>query len=68
MGRPKMLFSLIRRVFFSNDGQTTLTGVIAQKIFLLYNITNLVVDWIRVPVFVTMGYSGFFWIKFALFS
>lgn len=67
MGRHKMLFTLIRRVF-SNNGQTTLTGVIAQKIFLLYNITTLVVDWIRVPVFVTMGYSGLFWIKVALFS
>lgn len=67
MGRHKMLFTLIRRVF-SNNGQSTLTGVIAQKAFLLYNITTLVVDWIRVPVFVTMGYSGQFWIKVALFS
>ncbi|KAK0387065.1 hypothetical protein NLU13_5378 [Sarocladium strictum] len=67
MGRHKMLFTLLRRVF-SNNGQTTLTGVIAQKAFLLYNITTLVVDWIRVPVFVTMGYSAQFWIKVALFS
>lgn len=67
MGRHKMFFTLIRRVF-SNNGQSTLTGVIAQKAFLLYNITTLVVDWIRVPVFVTMGYSGLFWIKAALFS
>jgi hypothetical protein len=67
MGRHKMLFTLIRRLF-SNNGQTTLTGVIAQKIFLLYNITTLVVDWVRVPVFVTMGYSSLFWIKVALFS
>lgn len=67
MGRHKMLFTLLRRVF-SNNGQTTLTGIIAQKVFLLYNILTLVVDWIRVPVFVTMGYSGLFWTKAALFT
>ncbi|KAJ3545794.1 hypothetical protein NM208_g2326 [Fusarium decemcellulare] len=62
-----MLFTLLQRLFAIN-GQKTLTGFLAQKIIMLYNIATVIVDWIRIPVFVTMGCSGLFWMKAGLFT
>lgn len=45
-----------------------MTGFLAQKAIVLYNIATIFVDWIRIPVFVTMGYSGLFWFKAALMT
>lgn len=67
MGRHKMLVTFLRR-FFALNGQDTMTGFLAQKAIMLYNIATIFVDWIRIPVFVTMGYSGLFWFKAALMT
>ena len=67
MGRHKMLVTFLRRLFALN-GQDTMTGFLAQKVVMLYNIATIFVDWIRIPVFVTMGYSGLFWFKAGLMT
>lgn len=67
MGRHKMLLTFLRRLFALN-GQDTMTGFLAQKGIMLYNIATIFVDWIRVPIFVTMGYSSLFWMKATLMT
>jgi hypothetical protein len=61
MGRHGMLLKFTGRIFLSLNGQITVIGVFAQKIIQSYGIACNVVDWIRVPVLVTMAASPLFW-------
>jgi cellulose synthase/poly-beta-1,6-N-acetylglucosamine synthase-like glycosyltransferase len=62
MGRHGRLLAFAGRLLFSLNGQKTLWGIFAQKFIHLYSIATIVVDWVRVPVFVTMGTSPRFWV------
>ncbi|KAH7412244.1 hypothetical protein DE146DRAFT_709944 [Phaeosphaeria sp. MPI-PUGE-AT-0046c] len=62
MGRHGRLLAFAARLLLSLNGQTTPWGIFFQKFIHLYSIATIVVDWVRVPVFVTMGASPRFWI------
>lgn len=61
MGRHGRLLAFAGRLFLSLNGQTTPHGIIAQKTIHAYAICTIVVDWIRIPVFITMGSNVYFW-------
>lgn len=62
MGRHGRLLAFAARLLSSLNGQTTPWGILFQKFIHLYSIATIIVDWVRVPVFVTMGTSPRFWI------
>ena len=61
MGRHGRLLGFAGRLFLSLNGQTTPHGIFAQKLIHTYAICSIVVDWLRIPVFITMGSSLIFW-------
>ena len=61
MGRHGRLLGFAGRLFLSLNGQTTPHGIFAQKLIHMYAICSIVVDWLRIPVFITMGSSLIFW-------
>lgn len=61
MGRHGRLLAFIGRMLFSFNGQTTLHGILWQKFVHFYSIACIIVDWVRVPVLVTMGGNGAYW-------
>lgn len=61
MGRHGRLLAFADRLLFGLNGQTTPWGIFTQKFIHLYSIATIVVDWVRIPVFVTMGPSPHFW-------
>jgi hypothetical protein len=61
MGRHGRLVAFAGRMLLSLNGQTTPWGIFAQKFIHLYSIGTIIVDWVRVPVFVTMGNDKSFW-------
>jgi len=68
MGRHGCLLVFFDRLFFSWNGLTSPTGIIAQKFILIYSIACIIVDWVRIPVFATMFLSGDFWRQAMLLS
>lgn len=61
MGRHGRLMGFAGRLFLSLNGQTTIHGILAQKFIHSYAIATIVVDWVRVPVLITMGSNVVFW-------
>jgi hypothetical protein len=61
MGRHGRLLAFMGRMLFSFNGQTTLHGIFWQKFVHFYSIACIIVDWVRVPVLVTMGSNGAYW-------
>lgn len=61
MGRHGRLLAFMGRMLFSFNGQTTLHGIFWQKFVHFYSIACIIVDWVRVPVLVTMGGNGAYW-------
>lgn len=61
MGRHGRLLGFAGRLFLSLNGQTTAHGIFAQKVIHMYAICSIVVDWLRIPVFITMGSNLIFW-------
>lgn len=61
MGRHGRLLAFLGRMLFSFNGQTTLHGIFWQKFVHFYSIACIIVDWVRVPVLVTMGANGAYW-------
>jgi cellulose synthase/poly-beta-1,6-N-acetylglucosamine synthase-like glycosyltransferase len=61
MGRHGRLLAFMGRMLFSLNGQTTLHGIFWQKFVHFYSIACIIVDWVRVPVLVTMGGNGAYW-------
>ncbi|KAF2633588.1 glycosyltransferase family 2 protein [Macroventuria anomochaeta] len=61
MGRHGRLLAFMGRMLFSFNGQTTLHGIFWQKFVHFYSIACIIVDWVRVPVLVTMGGNGIYW-------
>lgn len=68
MGRHGRLLAFFDRLFFSWNGLTSPTAIIAQKFILIYSIACILVDWIRIPVFATMFLNGDFWRQAMLLS
>ncbi|KAG9185960.1 hypothetical protein G6011_02516 [Alternaria panax] len=61
MGRHGRLIAFADRMLLSLNGQTMPWGIFTQKFIYLYSIATIIVDWVRVPVFVTMGGDPHFW-------
>ena len=61
MGRHGRLLGFAGRLFLSLNGQNTIYGIFTQKAIHLYAIASIVVDWIRIPVLVTMGSNPDYW-------
>ena len=62
MGRHGSLFlGFAGRLFLSFNGQTTAHGIFAQKVIHMHAICSIIVDWLRIPVFITMGSNLIFW-------
>lgn len=68
MGRHGQLLKFAGRLLLSLNGQTTISGILAQKTIHLYAIASIAVDWLRVPVLVTMGSNAIFWRQALLIS
>lgn len=63
MGRHGRLLAFCGRFCLSLNGQTTPWGILVQKFILLYSIATIIVDWVRIPVYVTMGPSPHYWLQ-----
>ncbi|KAJ4310500.1 hypothetical protein N0V94_008417 [Neodidymelliopsis sp. IMI 364377] len=61
MGRHGRLIAFLDRLLFSLNGQTTIHGIFWQKLVYVYSIACIVIDWVRIPVLVTMGGNGAYW-------
>jgi hypothetical protein len=61
MGRHGRLLGFAGRLFLSLNGQNTIKGIVTQKFIHCYAIATLIVDWVRIPVLVTMGGNPVFW-------
>jgi cellulose synthase/poly-beta-1,6-N-acetylglucosamine synthase-like glycosyltransferase len=61
MGRHGRLVAFLDRLLFSLNGQTTIHGIFWQKLVYVYSIACIVIDWVRIPVLVTMGGNGAYW-------
>jgi hypothetical protein len=68
MGRHGRLFGFVGRLLFSLNGQTTIYGIFTQKFIHCYAIATIVVDWVRVPVLVTMGGNKMYWMQAVLLT
>ena len=60
MGRHGLMLQFILRLF-SLNGQRTPWGIFAQKFIMAYSVASIIVDWVRIPVYVTMGGQPGFW-------
>jgi hypothetical protein len=61
MGRHGRLLGFAGRLFLSLNGQNTIKGILSQKFVHYYAIATPIVDWVRIPVLVTMGGNSSFW-------
>lgn len=61
MGRHGLLFSFIRELLFSMPPKRTIQGIFWHKITFMYNICSIIIDWVRVPVFVALGTTWEWW-------
>lgn len=61
MGRHAVTMKLAGRLFLSMNGQTDIKGIIMQKGSLLYYIANNLMDYIRLPLFVSLCPLPTFW-------
>jgi cellulose synthase/poly-beta-1,6-N-acetylglucosamine synthase-like glycosyltransferase len=70
MGRHGRLLAFADRFFFSFNGLSLKKplAILAQKFILFYSIACIIVDWVRVPVIVTMGANGDYWRQAGLLS
>jgi len=68
MGRHGRLLAFFDRLLFSFNGLTNPVAIFAQKFILFYSIACVIVDWVRVPVLVTMGANGAYWRQAGLLS
>jgi hypothetical protein len=68
MGRHGRLLAFLDRFFFSLNGLESPVAILAQKFILFYSIACIIVDWVRVPVIVTMGANGAYWRQAGLLS
>jgi cellulose synthase/poly-beta-1,6-N-acetylglucosamine synthase-like glycosyltransferase len=70
MGRHGRLLAFLDRFFFSLNGLSMKKplAILAQKFILFYSIACIIVDWVRVPVIVTMGANGDYWRQAGLLS
>jgi cellulose synthase/poly-beta-1,6-N-acetylglucosamine synthase-like glycosyltransferase len=68
MGRHGRLLAFLDRFFFSLNGLTNPIAILAQKFILFYSIACIIVDWVRIPVIVTMGANGAYWRQAGLLS
>jgi cellulose synthase/poly-beta-1,6-N-acetylglucosamine synthase-like glycosyltransferase len=68
MGRHGRLFAFLRALFTSFNGQNTIAGIVAQKTIHTYAIASIIVDWIRIPVLITMSNDLVFWRQALLLS
>lgn len=60
-GRHGRLLAFADRLLFSLNGQRTPWGIFAQKFIHLYSIAGIIVDWVRIPVLITMGGNRHYW-------
>ncbi|KAK1047283.1 hypothetical protein LTR74_017794 [Friedmanniomyces endolithicus] len=68
MGRHGRLLAFFDRLLFSFNGLRNPIAILAQKFILFYSIACVIVDWVRVPVIVTMGANGAYWRQAGLLS
>ncbi|KAK0275449.1 hypothetical protein LTR35_011151 [Friedmanniomyces endolithicus] len=68
MGRHGRLLAFFDRLLFSFNGLRNPIAILAQKFILSYSIACVIVDWVRVPVIVTMGANGAYWRQAGLLS
>lgn len=70
MGRHGRLLAFLDRFFFSFNGLSLKKplAILAQKFILFYSVACIIVDWVRVPVIVTMGANGDYWRQAGLLS
>jgi hypothetical protein len=68
MGRHGRLLAFLDRLFFSLNGLKNPVAILAQKFILFYSIACIIVDWVRVPVIITMGTNGAYWRQAGLLS
>lgn len=68
MGRHGLSLKFMIRILFSLNGQRTIQGILFQKFLFVYNILSNVIDFVRVPIFVTMGTNAMFWLQAGLLS
>jgi hypothetical protein len=68
MGRHSRLLALTSRLFSSLNGQTTILGIFTQNLILLYSIVGILIDWIRIPILVTMGGNAHYWFAAAMLT
>jgi hypothetical protein len=68
MGRHGRLLAFLDRFFLSLNGLKNPVAILAQKFILFYSIACIIVDWVRVPVIVTMGTNGDYWRQAGLLS
>ncbi|EMC94380.1 glycosyltransferase family 2 protein [Baudoinia panamericana UAMH 10762] len=68
MGRHGRLLAFFDRFFCSFNGLTNPIAIFAQKFILFYSIACIIVDWVRIPVIVTMGANGAYWRQAGLLS
>ncbi|KAL7770790.1 hypothetical protein CFE70_000729 [Pyrenophora teres f. teres 0-1] len=61
MGRHGRFIAFADRMLLSLNDQTTPWGIFTQKFIHLYSIATIIVDWVRIPVSVTMGGDVNFW-------
>lgn len=68
MGRHGRLLAFLDRFFLSLNGLKNPIAILAQKFILFYSVACIIVDWVRVPVIVTMGTNGDYWRQAGLLS
>ncbi|PKS05440.1 hypothetical protein jhhlp_008816 [Lomentospora prolificans] len=68
MGRHGLTLKFMIRTLFSLNGQRTIHGILFQKFLFIYNLLSNVIDFVRIPIFVTMGNTGMFWLQACLLS
>jgi hypothetical protein len=68
MGRHGQLLRFAGRLFLSLNGQNTIHGILTQKAIHIYAMASIVIDWLRIPVLITMGGNPVFWRQALLLS
>jgi cellulose synthase/poly-beta-1,6-N-acetylglucosamine synthase-like glycosyltransferase len=68
MGRHGRLLAFLDRFFLSLNGLKNPIAILAQKFILFYSVACIIVDWVRIPVIVTMGANGAYWRQAGLLS
>lgn len=68
MGRHGRLLAFLDRFFLSLNGLRNPIAILARKFILFYSVACIIVDWVRIPVIVTMGANGAYWRQAGLLS